>query len=272
MTELENPRFCGNPAYRIALVHGGPGAVGDLAPVAQALSAPRPGLPAERGVLEPLQTATTLDGQVTELHDLLVANTNFAVTLVGHSWGAWLGWITAARYPDLVAKLVLVSSGPFEEQYAPQLQTKRLERLTPEEAAEYGAALEALSDPTAPDQTRYLERLGGLAAKADAYDPLPDEPRTPALSPETGRLYQQVWGEAAGLRRSGELLGLASQIHCPVIIIHGADDPHPAEGVRAPLEAALEEVHFVLLEHCGHKPWQERQARGAFFEALEAVL
>lgn len=271
MTELENPRFYGNPAYRIALVHGGPGAVGDLAPVAQELSAPRPGLPVERGVLEPLQTADTLNGQVTELHDLLVANSNFAVNLVGHSWGAWLGWITAARYPDLVAKLVLVSSGPFEEQYAPLIQAERLRHFTPAEAAEYTSTLEALSNPTAPGKTGLLARLGALAAKADAYDPLEGEPGT-TLPLEAGALFQQVWQEAAGLRRSGELLGLASRIHCPVVIIHGADDPHPAEGVRVPLEAALGEVKYVLLEHCGHKPWQERQARRAFFEALEAEL
>ena len=272
MSDLTNPRFYGNPAYEIALVHGGPGAVGDLAPVAQALAEPRPGLPVERGVLEPLQTASTLDGQVTELHDLLVANTNFAATLVGHSWGAWLSWITAARYPDQVAKLVLVSSGPFEEQYLPQLQARRLRRLTPPEAAEFEAVQRALNDPAAQDPTALLERLGALAAKADAYDPLPDEPASPGLPTGAGLQYQQVWQEAAELRRSGELLGLASQIHCPVVIIHGADDPHPAEGVRVPLEAALGEVRFVLLEHCGHKPWQERQARTAFFEALEAEL
>lgn len=53
---------------------------------------------------------------------------------------------------------------------------------------------------------------------------------------------------------------------------HGDYDPHPSEGVRKPLSAVLSEFRFVLLENCGHTPWCERQARGAFYEVLEEEL
>ena len=102
-----NLRKYGKPPYTVAVVHGGPGARGDVAPVARELSS-------HVGILEPLQTATTLEGQVSELHTVLQENSSPPVTLVGHSWGAWLSFIAAARHPASVKKLILVGSGPFE--------------------------------------------------------------------------------------------------------------------------------------------------------------
>jgi pimeloyl-ACP methyl ester carboxylesterase len=106
-----NLRKYGKPPYTVAVVHGGPGARGEVAPVARELSS-------LVGILEPLQTATTLEGQVSELHTVLQGNASLPVTLVGHSWGAWLSFIAAARYPASVKKLVLIGSGPFEHRYA----------------------------------------------------------------------------------------------------------------------------------------------------------
>lgn len=63
-----------------------------------------------------------------------------------------------------------------------------------------------------------------------------------------------------------------SDAHCPVIAIHGDYDPHPAEGVRDALSRVLQRFQFVLLDRCGHKPWIERWAREAFFEALEEAI
>src|SRR5947208_748840 len=58
---MNNLRKYGSPPYNVAVIHGGPGAPGYMAPVARELSA-------RRGVLEPLQTARALAGQVEELH------------------------------------------------------------------------------------------------------------------------------------------------------------------------------------------------------------
>jgi hypothetical protein len=44
---MKNPRLYGRPPYRIAVLHGGPGAAGEMKPVAEALSA-------DFGFLEPL--------------------------------------------------------------------------------------------------------------------------------------------------------------------------------------------------------------------------
>jgi pimeloyl-ACP methyl ester carboxylesterase len=115
---LNNPRIYGNPPFTVAVVHGGPGAAGEMASLARELAK-------GRGVLEPLQTALSLRGQIAELKELLVQNADLPVTLIGFSWGAWLSYLLAAHHRELVKKLILVGSGPFEEKYAIDINKTR---------------------------------------------------------------------------------------------------------------------------------------------------
>jgi pimeloyl-ACP methyl ester carboxylesterase len=236
-----------------------------MAPVARTLAA-------ERGVLEPIQTATTVQGQVDELRDLLLQHADLPAIVVGYSWGAWLGILLAAQHPPLVRKLILVSSGALAQQYVAQLHRTRLSRLDPDEQAAFEAAIAALQAPEGSDKDAHLQRLGALAQVADSYDPLPAEPCEQDRVELSGDVYRGVWQEAAEMRRTGTLLALAGQLSCPVTAIHGDHDPSPAEGVRAPLSARLDRFSFVLLPRCGHTPWQERQAREAFYRVLRHEL
>ena len=115
------------------------------------------------------------------------------------------------------------------------------------------------------------EKVGELAAKTDTYDAINEEDENEEeaeTSTPSGKIFQNVWNDAAQLRRSGELLALARSVECPVVALHGDYDPHPAEGVRVPLSSALKEFRFILLERCGHTPWIERQARDRFYATL----
>ena len=252
--------FHGKPPYRVAVLHGGPGAAGEMAPVARALA--RDGL----GVLEPWQTAATVDGQVEELAATLRNEAAPPVILIGFSWGAWLGWMVAARHPDLVRKLILVGSGPFEASYAAGTLETRLGRLAPAERAEARALHDRLKEADRSDAE--LARYGTLLSKADDFDPMPED--TPVSC--RAEIFQGVWSEAAELRRSGKLLALGSAIVCPVVAIHGDYDPHPAEGVENPLVRVLRDFRFVLLPKCGHRPWAERQAREEFYTRMEREI
>ena len=133
-------RRYGQGPFRVAVIHGGPGAAGEMAPVARELRR-------LVGVLEPLQSATSLEGQVVELRDVLVAEAEIPVTLVGWSWGACLSYILAARYPGLIGKLVLISSGPFLESDAAGIMPLRLARLKPAERTEAAALMAGLEHP-----------------------------------------------------------------------------------------------------------------------------
>lgn len=260
-----NLRLYGTAPFTIALIHGGPGAGGEMAPVARELAA-------EFGILEPIQTAQTLNGQVEELRSVLVQHADLPVTLVGYSWGAWLSYLLAARYPALVRKLILISSGPFEQKYVAELQATRFNRLTPAEQQEFSAIITALGVPDTRGKDTLLARLGELAAKTDSFDPLENETREADAVGLQGDVYQGVWNEAAQMRQSGELLAMGAAIPCPVTAIHGDTDPHPAAGVEKPLSAGISDFHFILLEHCGHTPWLERRAKTAFYDTLRAEL
>jgi pimeloyl-ACP methyl ester carboxylesterase len=237
-----------------------------MAPVAEELSS-------RFGVLEPLQTASSVAGQIAELVRSLTESADLPVTLIGHSWGAWLSMMTAADSPAIVSRLILVSGGPFEERYASEIMPTRLARLTTELRSAAERAMGILNAPAGKGKDSALRHLGELLARADAYDPIPEptESRCDSSVPDSS-VFENVWQEAAGMRKSGKLLELAKRVQCPVTAIHGDYDPHPAEGVRVPLTTVLRDFRFVLLRHCGHKPWLERQAREEFFRIIETEL
>jgi pimeloyl-ACP methyl ester carboxylesterase len=262
---MKNLRKYGQSPYTVAVVHGGPGAPGELAPVARELSS-------LTGVLEPLQTKSTLEGQVQELRGVLKEHADLPVILIGHSWGAFLSFIVAARYPALVKKLILIGSGPFEQKYADNIAGDRLNRLSEEERIEAINLIDIINGSAAGDKDKSMARLGALFAKADTYAPLPPllpEKEVFAVSEEINRL---VWAEAKELRISGELLEMGKEIKCPVLAIHGDYDPHLAEGTKVPLARVLKDFRFVLLEKCGHEPWMERFARDKFYELLRREI
>jgi len=227
-----------------------------MAPVARELSL-------DAGVLEPLQTASTIEGQVEELRKILERYGNPPLILIGFSWGAWLSYIVTAYYPQLVKKLILISSGPFEEQYATTIMETRLNRLSVDEKKEVLSLLSALNSSDLDN--RDFARFGELMSKADSYDSLPQDSRISASSPD---VYQEVWQQASKLRSSGKLLQLGERIRCPVVAIHGEYDPHPYEGVKAPLSWVIKNFRFILLKKCGHHPWLERNAKDSFYRTL----
>ncbi len=190
---------------------------------------------------------------------------NPPVVLVGFSWGAWLSYLLAAKRPKLVKKLILVSSGPFEERYASIVWDTRMVRLSEEDQTEVQLLSVVLNDVDRGDKDQALLRLCALLAQADAYDALPSDFESIDFRAD---IYAGVWPVAAQLRKSGELLRFGESITCPVVAIHGDYDPHPASGVQKPLSGVLHDFRFMLVEKCGHRPWLERKAMDASYQTL----
>jgi pimeloyl-ACP methyl ester carboxylesterase len=264
-----NPRRYGSYPFSVAVIHGGPGAGGEMAPLAKRLCS-------GRGILEPLQTAHSLPAQVEELKRILEDWANLPVTLIGFSYGAWLSFILAARYPALVKKLVLVGSGPFQEKYVPIIIQTRLSRLDKNERSQVGRIFTIL-DGTGSDErekNKALAQMGELFSRTDAFDPIQCQAMdlNNEIIPCQADIYESVWKEASLLRQTGELLELGKKILCPVVALHGDWDPHPCKGVSEPLQATLKSFKFILLENCGHMPWVENRAKDKFYCILEEVI
>lgn len=247
---MKSLRKYGKIPFDVAVIHGGPGTAGEMAPVARKLAI-------DRGVLEPFQTAFSIKAQIHELKAILSQKGMPPVTLIGFSWGAWLSFLFAAKYPTFVKKLILIGSGPFEAKYAANIQKTRLSRLNNKEKLEAGC-------PATP-----IKRRGELFSRTDTYDRIKGKSEPIDFRAD---IFECVWKQASEMRRTGKLLRLAKDIQCPVVAIHGDYDPHPAEGVQKPLTKALKDFRFILLKNCGHKPWIERQARKNFYKILEKEL
>jgi len=262
MGDMKNLRTYGNEPYNVVVIHGGPGAPGEMAPVARELSA-------DHGILETLHAATTLDGQVQEILVTLKEHGDIPVTLIGHSWGAMLAYIFAARYPLQLKKLIMVSSGVFETKYERDIMETRLARLDENDFIKFNKLMEKINDPAVSNKNAPFTLLGKLISKADSLNPLPSDEEMPECSYD---VFQSVWDDAEELRNSGELLEIGGKIQCPVVAIHGDHDPHPAEGVFEPLSRVLSDFRFITVEKCGHYPWLERFARDRFYEILGEEL
>jgi pimeloyl-ACP methyl ester carboxylesterase len=261
---MMNLRAYGVAPFRIAVIHGGPGAAGEMAPVARRLAD-------KHGVLEPLQTELSVQGQVEELRNVLLSQASVPIVLVGFSWGAWLSILLASESPELVRKIVLVSSAVFTEASVKGLSDRRLSRLRDEERAEFQAAVGGLNDPEIRNKDALLSWWGRLTSRADACDLIDDVEEADPIT-VSAEIFQRVWREAAEMRRTGALLHYAQSVTCPVVALHGDSDPNLAAGVFEPLSSSLADFCCVLLANCGHTPWKQRHAREQFYEVLLAEI
>lgn len=244
----------GPPPYHVAVIHGGPGAIGEMAPVARHLSK-------TMGVLEPFQWCTSVPDQILELKTILEEHGNLPITLVGFSWGAFLSLTIAAQYPEYVKKLILIGCPPFSDEDAKSISQVRKNRLKPTEQNLLSKLIDELDKDPCHDKEVLYNQLVNLMDKADYY--LKDFTEDSILEFQHD-IFEKVWPQAANLRKQGYFLDLANNIRCPVTFIHGDYDPHPIQGIQNIIEPS----QFFILEKCGHTPWNEKEAKVEFFQFL----
>jgi pimeloyl-ACP methyl ester carboxylesterase len=198
------------------------------------------------------------------LRDLLVALGHQRVTLVGHSLGGGIAMQFAYQFPEMIERLVLVSSGGLGREVSPIIRA----------AALPGAEL--FISATAGVGQRVGSALGrglgavGLRPNADVaevargYASLADPTRRAAFV-ATVRSVIGIGGQRV---KAGERLYLAEAV--PVLIIWGARDPlipsHHGENAHRSIPGSRLEV----FEGVGHLPQLEAPSR--FVAVLEAFM
>jgi pimeloyl-ACP methyl ester carboxylesterase len=250
-----NPEYrkWGYPPYNTVLLHGGPGAAGSVTSLANLLGQ-------HIGVIEPFQKGTSIQAQINELLDIIKREALCPVVLVGHSWGAWLGIIFASNYPEIVEKLILIGTPPFEEKYVLKMRRIREERIRKQKKDN----LLDISNDLKLSQLERFRKMGEMMTEIDSYHLLPIHDKIDFRAD----IYFSIWNEAIKLRSENHFFEFASKISCPVVAIHGNYDPHPWLGVKNCLAKWFKEFDFVLLKKCGHYPWKEKFVQGIFIEIL----
>lgn len=258
-------RTYGKAPYSVAVIHGGPGALGSLAKVARELSR-------IEGVAEPLQSKHDIAGLIEELNHQIDRVCTKPVILIGHAWGAWLAALYAAAYPEEVSQLVMVGCAPLDVQYWGHIMEQRRHRMTQGEWALFNGLLFRFEKVLPESRNWLLEQMDNLLEKTDHYDLVKSEDDGLGQMPVNGDMYLAVWKEAEALCESGELLKRVRGVKCPVHVIHGEFDPRPIDGVTVPLHASNIGFKRYVLPRCGHEPFREKQASGMFYSILEKIV
>jgi pimeloyl-ACP methyl ester carboxylesterase len=234
-----------------------------MAPVARGLADSfRAFEPFQRGSGgEPLTVAR----HVADLHEWVASCCEGArPALVGHSWGAMLALAYAAAHPGRAASLVLVGCGTFDPAARDHLRTIRQERMDDALRRRIARLPEEYPDPD-----ERLRVLGDLTKVLDSYDLVSAEREMEACD---ARAHHETWEDMVRLQEEGVYPAAFSAIEAPVLMLHGAVDPHPGWMIRANLEPHLPQLEYLEWERCGHYPWLERAVREEFFAVLRAWL
>lgn len=256
-------RSYGSTGPAVVLLHGGPGAGGYLGPLAR-------GLEDAFRVLEPMQRGSgdrplTVATHVADLDALLEARVkDDPPALVGHSWGAMLALAYAAAHPGRLRSLVLIGCGGFDTASRERLHERIEARMT-----------RALRDrvrrlrETCPDADERLRRLGNLLLPVYSRDPIVEEIEGVICD---ARAYDESWADMLRLQAAGIYPAAFAAIDPPVLMLHGAEDPHPGAMIRDTLARHVRRLAYREWEDCGHYPWLERSTRETFFETLRTWL
>lgn len=257
-------REYGNSGPVTIVLHGGPAASGEAAPLAR-------GLADSFRVIEPWQRGSgkeplTVARHVSDLHDIVEARCGGArPALVGESWGAMLALAYAASHPGSAGSVVLIGCGTFD--------TPSRNRL--------GEILEARMDNTL---RRRIERLGNefpdpgerLKKTYALMRPLYEYDAVATEAEETGpfdlRAHTETWKDMIRLQEAGVYPSAFAAVDVPVLMLHGAYDPHPGRMIRESLEPFLPQMEYREFERCGHSPWLEKNVRDEFFAVLREWL
>lgn len=189
--------------------------------------------------------------------------------LVGESWGAMLALAYAAAHPASAGPLVLVGCGTFDPAARARLQETLRER-TSDDLRQRIARVEAeVADPS-----ERLRQVYALSESLYTFDPLPAEEADSEedAGPFDARAHTETWADMLRLQAEGVYPAALAAIRSPVLMLHGAYDPHPGAMIQASLARYLPHLEYREWERCGHSPWRERAVREEFFAALAEWL
>ena len=242
-------------ATGLVLLHGGPGMWDYLAPVAELVAGRVSTVRYDQrgcGRSSPSRNYR-LARYVADL-DELRAHAGFDRWHVfGHSFGATLALAYALAHPDRVAGVIYSNGvGLHWSRHNSAYEARSRARLTPAQASRLDELERRSRDWNEEVEWRTLSWLpnhgdsktaAALAARAAATPLLLNPECNRALNEELKRLEMT---EEARFRK----------ITAPVLLIHGAQDPRPPDGVVA-LARVLPNARVVVMPAAGHEPWHE---------------
>ncbi len=255
-------RRFGKAGPLVLVLHGGPAAVGDVAPVAKGISKYfRAVEPWQRGSGE---VPLTVARHISDLHELATElGGGSPLAIVGHSWGAMLALCYAAVHPSNTGPIVLIGCGTFDQASRSRMQATIGERMD-DGLQDH---LRRMSTEVADPADRFI-RTFKLTRHLFDFDPINSYADKEEFEPFDIQAHQETWSDMQKLQDEGIYPNAFAAIQSPVLMLHGQYDPHPGKMIRDSLLNYLPELEYHEWERCGHSPWIEKSAREAFFSVI----
>ncbi|MEE9127314.1 MAG: alpha/beta hydrolase, partial [Planctomycetota bacterium] len=120
-----------------------------------------------------------------------------------------------------------------------------------------------------PDPDQRLQAMGDLILPVYSHELASADQEIESCD---ARAHHETWEDMVQLQEAGFYPKAFAAIDAPVLMLHGATDPHPGPMIRASLEPHLPQLEYHEWQRCGHYPWLEKAARDEFFAVLSGWL
>ena len=257
-------------APRLLVLHGGPGAHHDylLPQMLRLAESHELVFYDQRGGGQSKTDDRTPITWQTHVEDLRLVSEELGfdeLSLVGYSWGGLLAVLFAIEAgrtgTGMPARMVLMDPAPLTSQYRARFEAEFARRQGASDVLALRTTL-AESGLRERDPDAYRQRAFELSVAGYFADPAAAHDLTPFRV--TGRVQQSVW-ESLG---DYDLVSDASAISCPVLLLHGREDPIPLESSQE-LARAIG-AQLIIIDGSGHVPYVEQP--DALFPPIERFL
>lgn len=250
----------------ILFLSGGPGHSHDgLSPISEHLSKYyRCILLDQRGTgkshTSPMDSSTiNLDQAMNDINLLIHTLKIKRITIIGHSWGAMLAISYAIKYPDSIAKLVLIDPGPLELSDYDIMEDNLYSRYSKAEQAFMNLAKDSVFNNTASEE---LQRefnktyIRYLFYNAWTYDSLSEKIMKRISNPifYNDKMFILMMQDL--VRINYNLKPEISKLKMPILVICGREDPvglFPTFTIKE----LNKKAKIAWIEKSGHFPWVE---------------
>ncbi len=189
------------------------------------------------------------------------------INLLGHSWGGLLAMDYVIKYPAKVGKIILVSSiGAASDWVAPFVHNRESRRTFQDSVALAKLTGSEAFGKRAPP---VMEQFARLFFKSYFYTQSLADSLTITFTPETAKNFLSIFGLMSREITHYDIRSKLHELTCPVLILHGEDDPVPLETAKE-VQSSIPGSKLVVLGKCGHFPFIESPKD--FFDYCEKFL
>jgi pimeloyl-ACP methyl ester carboxylesterase len=170
----------------------------------------------------------------------------------------------AAEHSESIKSIVLVGCGTFDSASREVIIKMRRQKIIDfiSKHPEYEADLKL-------DIGQQIMKWHDMT---DSYEPVKDQGETHLSEPFDEIGHKETWQDMVRCQKVGIYPQSFTSVKVPVLMLHGADDPHPGGMIRDTLKQYIPHLEYHEFQQCGHEPYNEKYARDDFFALTTAWL